>query len=274
MTCDEFAASSVPGASPESRAALAGHAARCAPCAGLARLEEDLRKPAAPPAMSDELRQALAGHRPTRVRYDPWRRALVPSAAAAAVLGVLAFWFRRPDFDRLPAWLIALMAVGFLGFFAAGLQLLLARGPAGTGASLRARIGYVALAACAYVSLSLAWADSITGAAPLRPFHAWISANLAPTLGAWTAHLPCAAVGLVSSLAVLGAVLVAGARTAVGSPGLAGAVAGTASAMAAAFVLFGVCASHSVGHIVGVHAVGISMAIAVGALAGRRVLAT
>jgi hypothetical protein len=271
MTCDEFSRAASQAQRPT--AAMLEHAAGCAGCAGLAALDQALRAGGGQPVMSRALAEAVAAPRAARTPFAPWRRALLPAAALVGVLWLTGQVAGRPDLASLPAWAVGLLSLGFVGLFLAGLALLLARGPAGAAASTRARAAYLAVTAAAQLLLSLVWAAEVQGPQPVRRAQLWLGVHVVPHVGDWARHLPCFALGACAAALVLGALLLAAARTALEAPALSGAVAGACAAMGGAFALLFFCSSRSVGHIVGAHGLALSTAVLLGAAAGRRALA-
>jgi hypothetical protein len=273
MSCDAFLRS-LGEALPVSRS-MRAHAAMCARCRPLLEVDDALRAEplASAPAMSPALLDALAAARPVRVRYTALGRALLPAAVVVTTVGLVAFFARRPDFARVPAWLVVVAAAGFLGTFAVGLALLFARGRAGRGPSAAARVGFLLAALAAYAALSVLTVESVPGAPPRRPVQDWLAAEIVPVLGGWVRHAPCTLLGLVVGGAVAAALLRAAARTAVSSPRTAGAVVGATAAMGTAFTFFAYCPSHELFHVALVHALPLLSVVAGAAALGRRVLA-
>lgn len=273
MTCDDFLRR-LAGPDIPSRE-MRDHAALCESCRPLIDIDEMLMAEpleAAPP-MSRDLRDALATHRRVEPYAASWR-ALAPAGVLVAALGLVALFARRPDFARVPGWLVVLCAIGFLGSFAAGLALLLVRGRAGQGSSAAARGVFLGAATAAYAALTVLAVERVPGPQPRRAIQGWLAENVVPIVGAWARHLPCTTVGLVIGGAIAAAVLHAAARTAAASPRLSGAVSGAAAAMATAFVLFAYCPSHTLFHVTFVHAIPLAAVVIGGALLGRRALAT
>lgn len=272
MTCDDVLRALAGSAAPSR--AVRDHAASCATCGPLVAADDALRaEPHTAPQMSSALREALAAHQRVGVPYTPARRALAPAGAAVAALGLVALCARRPDFTRVPAWLVLVCGAGFVGAFAAGLALVLVRGRTGRGASGAARGAYLVVAALAYVALTVLAVDSVPGSQPQRPIQGWLAREIVPIAGTWVRHLPCTIFGLVVGGTVAALVLRAAARTAIVAPRLSGAVCGATAAMATAFVLFAYCPSHTVFHVTFVHAIPLVAVVAAGAHLGRRALA-
>jgi hypothetical protein len=224
--------------------------------------------------MSPALREALAAA-PLRVPvpYTPARRALAPAGAVVAALGVVALFARRPDFARVPAWLVLLCALGFLGATAAGLALVLVRGRAGRGASAAARGAFLTAAAAAYAALSVVAVESVPGPEQRRAVQGWLAQHVVPAVGSWARHLPCTLLGLAVGAALTAIVVRSAARTATVAPRLSGAVCGATAATATAFLFFAYCPSHALAHVTFVHAIPLAAIVAGGALLGGRALA-
>jgi hypothetical protein len=272
MSCDEVLLALTSGAPLTGRARE--HAAVCATCRASIDLDARLAGdalPAAPP-MSAALRLALDAPRSVEP-FSPWARAALPAAVTLAAFALVAGLALRPDIASAPAWVPPVLALGFLGSFAAGLHLLLRRDRSGMAAAPPARVVFLALAAATYGMLTLLQAHAFEGPQPARAFQGWLAEHLVPTAGGWVRHLPCSLLGLFGGAAIVAGALHAARRTAVARPALAGAVAGAAAAMATAFVLFSFCSSRAWWHVTLVHAAPLLGLVFFGAWAGRRHLA-
>lgn len=247
--CDPLSDALVAGA--PLTAAQRAHLAQCAGCRALVAASLLLR--GAESFLVPALPNALAAlPTPPVSPYSAWRRA--PPALLALVLPLLVGVAMRPNhvWDTQRTVLAALwLGVGLLG-----LVLTLRRTRVGLGVGARGVALGVAAAVVAFAAGAFAWSQPGT-----------------PDADAWSHTQTCGSVSVALSALGLGAWVVAARRTAVVHAGLLGALCGAAGAMGAVLALHAVCEVRDLWHLWGSHGVGLVLAMMVGALAGRRVLA-
>lgn len=222
--------------------------------------------------ISSGLQQALseAGHAVSP--YEPWARASRPVALLLVLLAIVDALALRPDWPQSPRWLAPTVIAFCLAVFGCGLALVFKRGRAGEGSSRRLRIAFLAAALIVYLAFTLARILTLEGPAPGRFLQVWLQRHFVPLLGAWVRHAPCPLLEIAVAFALLWAILRGARRTASAEPALTAAVCGASAALAASFVVFTFCSSHSVEHIALAHGAPVMPIVSLAVLFGRRVL--
>jgi hypothetical protein len=259
VSCEEF----VEALSLSNRptAALFAHARSCKACGWLWQADRQVMS-AAPsedegPALSPELQRALHAHSGATRAFNPWRSAVAAFtvAAAAVLLGLL--YAPRTDLRQLsnaPQFWLPFAASMLM--MAAGLHLYVYRDRSGLGAPAPWR-----------------WAFVLTALVMLELLSLWQVAHTSLANAHDRGPRDCLAFGLLVALCVGGVLLAARRRTALVAPGASGALAGCIGGLAAVVFLHVHCGATYVPHLQLTHVLPLLVAMAIGAFAGRRLLA-
>ncbi len=267
------------GSTPSQTLLTSPHLERCDSCRHLVSADRSLSLSPLPPIRQGAALLAALDRDMTPVRHrSDLERALLPASAVGAVMLSGATLLGRPVASHALPWLAAAL---MLAWAAAGVALVVRRGPTGLGASVRARRAWLAGAGGLFVASTLATTRDIPRTVSARnPIadHVVSSAVNTVTVTHDAALSPmqnlgtCASTSLLFSAVVAVTLLWSSRRTVPVSSGSMGAVVGASAGLAAAAALQLSCATN-ITHALTAHGLPLALATVLCTFVGRRALA-